>query len=185
MRNPCLSAIAILVIGTFDSVSGSEAAKWSADVPEAAWVYIVVHHSATDSGSVASIHSEHRQRKDAAGNSWLGIGYHFVIGNGNGMPDGDVVPTFRWKEQLSGAHSGDAVFNTRGIGICLIGNFDKSRPTGRQLAAVKELVRVLSFRHQIPAKRVTGHSSIRPTSCPGQRFPLPEVQAAASDATQG
>src|SRR5262249_33711619 len=71
--------------------------------PEAApreWKYIVLHHTATDSGDVQSIHEAHLQNKDKNGKPWLGIGYHFVIGNGSGMGDGAIEPTFRWKEQM-------------------------------------------------------------------------------------
>ncbi|MEJ7595664.1 MAG: peptidoglycan recognition family protein, partial [Planctomycetaceae bacterium] len=96
--------------------------SWMAKVKETEWQYIVIHHTATESGSVESIHEEHLNRRDAEGNPWLGIGYHFVIGNGQGMPDGTVQATFRWQEQIQGAHSGSEVFNARGIGICLIGN---------------------------------------------------------------
>ena len=60
------------------------------------WDYIVLHHTASESGSVASIHEEHLRRKDKNGNAWLGIGYHFVIGNGSGMDDGEIEPTFRF-----------------------------------------------------------------------------------------
>src|SRR5262245_12882153 len=41
---------------------------WPADVPLKEWRYIVLHHTASDSGSVDSIHAEHQQRKDSEGN---------------------------------------------------------------------------------------------------------------------
>ena len=160
-------------------------AAWRPEVAESEWLYIVLHHSATESGSVAAIHAEHRSRRDGAGNPWLGIGYHFVIGNGNGMADGEVAATFRWNEQIHGAHSGHAVFNARGIGVCLIGNFDRSRPTERQLSAVKRLTRVLAKRHRIIPDRVVGHSDVRATSCPGTHFPMDEVRRAISKTVQG
>ncbi len=68
-----------------------------------AWKTIVVHHSATSGGDVGSIDAVHRRQKDRAGRPWLGIGYHFVIGNGNPLADGDIRPTFRWLQQLPGA----------------------------------------------------------------------------------
>jgi hypothetical protein len=151
--------------------------RWTAGVAESNWEYVVLHHSASESGSVQSIHEEHRRRKDAMGNAWLGIGYHFVIGNGQGMKDGAVEPTFRWKEQLHGAHSGDALFNARGIGICLIGNFEKTPPSKAQLAAVKELIRTLAGRHQIVREKIIGHASVKATACPGKHFPLQDVRA--------
>jgi hypothetical protein len=153
---------------------------WSTSVPESDWEYVVIHHSGTAAGSVEGIHREHRSRKDASGNSWLGIGYHFVIGNGNGMPDGLITGTFRWKEQLHGAHSGHAVFNARGIGVCLIGNFEQTAPTEKQMVSVKQLVRVLAGRYGISGDRVVGHSAVRATSCPGKRFPLKDLREIAS-----
>jgi len=65
------------------------------------WKYIVFHHTATSSGDLASIDEEHRQRKDSQGKPWLGIGYHFLIGNGDGMADGLIEPTFRWPRPVA------------------------------------------------------------------------------------
>lgn len=150
--------------------------QWLAGVPESDWQYIVVHHTATGSGSVESIHAEHRRRKDAGGNPWLGIGYHFVVGNGHGMKDGAVESTFRWDEQLHGAHSGNAMFNARGVGICLIGDFEQAPPTKEQLQSVRTLVAVLATRHQIPRERIIGHAAVKATACPGKHFPLNELR---------
>ena len=150
--------------------------EWQAGVSESDWQYIVIHHTATGSGSVESIHAEHRRRKDADGNPWLGIGYHFVVGNGHGMKDGAVESTFRWDEQLHGAHSGHALFNARGIGVCLIGNFEQAPPTKEQMQSVRTLVAVLATRHQIPRERIIGHVAVKATACPGKHFPLNELR---------
>src|SRR5262245_20642940 len=65
---------------------------WKPTAKPRDWKYVVVHHTATESGSVESIHESHLKNKDKNGNPWLGIGYHFVIGNGAGMPDGMIEP---------------------------------------------------------------------------------------------
>ncbi|MCH2200665.1 MAG: N-acetylmuramoyl-L-alanine amidase [Fuerstiella sp.] len=135
----------------------------------------MVHHSATKRGSVESIHRNHRNRRDRNGQPWLGIGYHFVIGNGNGMPDGSISPTFRWKQQLHGAHSGSLLHNGRGIGICLIGNFEEEPPTAAQLTSITSLIRTLTVRFKIRKEKVIGHRSVRATACPGRLFPLKEI----------
>ena len=154
--------------------------SWMADVEETEWEYIVIHHSATESGSVESIHEEHLKRSDAEGNPWLGIGYHFVIGNGRGMPDGILQATFRWKEQIHGAHSGSALFNTRGIGICLIGNFEDASPSKAQIKSLKSLVKILAARHRITPGNLMGHASVKATACPGKYFPLNEIRQVIS-----
>lgn len=148
---------------------------WKPTVAERDWEYIVLHHTASSVGSVESIHETHLQRKDSDGNHWLGIGYHFVIGNGNGMGDGEIEPTFRWKQQMHGAHAGDREYNQQGIGICLVGNFDERPPTPAQIAATKRLVSILKTDYNITTDRVVGHGKVKATNCPGKYFPLYEV----------
>jgi N-acetyl-anhydromuramyl-L-alanine amidase AmpD len=159
--------------------AGWTANPWPAEAPPRDWTSIVIHHTATDRGDVASIHETHLAKK------WLGIGYHFVIGNGNGMPDGAIEPTFRWREQIQGAHAGDEEYNEHGIGVCLIGNFEENPPTARQLAAVKRLVAVLKREYKVPADRVIGHSEVKATACPGRLFPLAEVAHSRFDLLLG
>lgn len=154
---------------------------WKPRVTERDWKSIVIHHTATNRGSVAGIHATHKRRKDASGKPWLGIGYHFVIGNGNGMEDGEIEETFRWRTQIHGAHAGNKEHNQHGIGIALIGNFEKTPPTRAQLASIKKLVAVLKREYNIPAKKVVGHSKIRATACPGKLFPLADVAASGSE----
>lgn len=151
---------------------------WKPNVAERDWKYIVLHHTATSRGSVESIHRTHLSR----GNSWLGIGYHFVIGNGNGMPDGEIEATFRWRQQLHGAHAGVGDYNQQGIGIVLVGNFDDRPPTAAQLTAIKRLVATLKAEYGIVAEKVVGHSDVKATACPGRFFPLANVRLSFRDA---
>lgn len=157
-----------------DSIKTSN--PWKPDVELRDWNYIVLHHTASETGSVESIHEEHLRRKDKNGNAWLGIGYHFVIGNGSGMGDGEIEPTFRWRQQLQGAHAGIADYNQHGIGIVLIGNFENTSPTDAQTNAVKRLVGVLKREYRIASSDILGHSDVKATECPGKLFPLSEVQ---------
>lgn len=143
------------------------------------WRAIVIHHSATDTGNVASIDDYHRNN-----NGWDGIGYDFVIGNGSGCGNGEVDSTFRWTEQRTGAHcKTDASnwANESAVGICLIGNFNDSRPTSSQMTSLKKLVRFLSERYDIPASKIYGHNTTpghsTNTSCPGKYFPMSSVKS--------
>ena len=158
-----------------DTRKESASFPWPTAAKPRAWKYIVIHHSATTRGSVESIHQDHRRRKDATGNNWLGIGYHFVIGNGHGMKDGSIDSTFRWKQQIHGAHSGSVPHNGFGIGICLIGNFENTAPTPKQTAAVTRLLRLLSVHYKLKREQVLGHKRIKPTACPGRLFPMRQI----------
>ncbi len=143
------------------------------------WTHIVLHHTATESADVETIDDNHRQRVDDAGRPWLGIGYHFVIGNGQGMPDGLIEPTFRWQQQLHGAHAGTRLHNDSGIGICLVGDFNEHEATEQQRVALKRLVSALVTTFDIQAADIVPHRDVRPTTCPGHLFPLDEAVAAA------
>jgi hypothetical protein len=149
---------------------------WKPDAELREWNYIVLHHTASNIGSVDTIHEEHLKRKDKKGNHWLGIGYHFVIGNGQGMTDGEIEPTFRWRQQIQGAHAGVADFNQRGIGIVLIGNFERTPPTDAQVTSVKKLVGILKQEYGIDRTKVIGHGDVKATECPGKLFPMNEIR---------
>jgi N-acetyl-anhydromuramyl-L-alanine amidase AmpD len=139
------------------------------------WRYIVLHHSAHSSGNYAQIDREHRQALGTAG-----CGYHFVIGNGSGSPDGQIEIAERWSDQKGGAHCRNGKnpdVNEYGIGICLIGNFDDAPPTARQIEASRALVSYLSDRYHISSDRIGPHSLLAngPTACPGKNFPATAI----------
>ena len=134
------------------------------------WRYIVLHHSATVSGNAEQFDTYHREK-----NGWDSLGYHFVIDNGRGGPDGRVEVGPRWVSQSHGAHTGGTrrdEYNQHGIGICLVGNFMEHDPTPAQLASAEKLVRELMTTHGIPAENVIGHRQApgADTACPGDRF---------------
>ena len=153
---------------------------------EHSWFAIIIHHSATDVGNTAYFNKEHSGRLDDFGERWLGIGYDFVIGNGTLSGDGEVETTFRWKEQLVGAHckTGDNWANTYGIGIVLVGNFDKSQPSTKQMESLVKLVSYLQKRYDIPATDIYGHGDTpgaHPTDCPGKYFPMWQLKDRLSE----
>jgi hypothetical protein len=142
------------------------------------WTAIVIHHSATDTGNSAIFDKWHRE-----GNHWEGVGYDFVIGNGTDSGDGQVEVTFRWREQIAGAHCGGTAgnwANKDGIGICLVGNFDRKAPTAKQMQSLLELIRFLQRRYKIPKSRIYGHKTTpgaRVTNCPGNKFPMSKLKS--------
>lgn len=93
------------------------------------------------------------------------------------MKDGEVQPTFRWYRQLQGAHAGKREYNEHGIGIALVGNFEKHPPTPAQLRALKTLLDFLTKKYGIDSKKILGHKDIKATACPGKLFPLQQIRA--------
>ncbi|MCP5002966.1 MAG: N-acetylmuramoyl-L-alanine amidase [Planctomycetes bacterium] len=137
------------------------------------WKYIVIHHSASNAGNASSIGKYHREVR-----GWEnGLGYHFLIGNGNGARDGQVEVGNRWNDQIDGAHAGKGEYNQYGIGICLVGNFENEYPSESQITSLVSLVNYLQKRCNIKKENVLKHCSVRKTVCPGNHFPYYKVLA--------
>jgi len=151
---------------------------WPPSQVERKWTAIVIHHSGTKNGSAAIFDKWHRE-----GNHWEGVGYDFVIGNGSGSGDGQVEVTFRWREQIAGAHCGGTPgnwANKEAVGICLVGNFNHTAPTVRQIRSTVKLVRFLQNRYGIPRSRIYGHKTTpgaRVTECPGRNFSIARLKS--------
>lgn len=139
------------------------------------WQYIIIHHSATEVGNAELFDRGHRKR-----GFWNGLGYHFVIDNGtSGTNDGQIETSHRWIHQMDGAHCNAMDMNKKGIGICLVGNFDEEKVSREQLNSLVWLVRQLQAKYRIPSKRVLQHHEVpgkNGTHCPGRRFPWPEFR---------
>lgn len=138
-----------------------------------AWNAIVIHHSASPVGSPESIDQQHR------GMGLTGLGYHFVIGNGLGMGDGEVHVGYRWLDQLPGAHvAGPAgqSYNRTAVGVCLVGDGDRRPFSDAQMARLVELVSELMQQGGIPPERVYLHSDLASTRSPGAYFPAAEFR---------
>ncbi len=141
-----------------------------------AWRYIVIHHSATPTGGAAAFDKMHRAK------GWDELGYHFVVGNGTDTTDGRVEVGPRWPKQKWGAHckTPDNRYNDFGIGICLVGNFDASRPSAAQMQSVEKLVAFLMKTYHISPDRVVGHGDAKPTDCPGRYMNVATVRRGAA-----
>lgn len=133
------------------------------------WQAIVIHHSCTPTGKPDLLDSQARAQ------GLRELGYHFVIGNGNGMADGELFVGRRWRDQIPGAHVGGTQgewYNQRAIGICVVGNGDRGRLTDAQMERLVELSASLCRRLGVSPSRVYLHSDLAPTSSPGRLFPV-------------
>ena len=139
------------------------------------WKGIVIHHSATTVGSAKALDNFHRNQRKMQN----GLAYHFVIGNGKGMGDGEIHIGNRWKKQLDGGHLKKEEWNKIYIGICLIGNFQTQRPSSKQMNALEGLSRHLMRRCGLSSSKVTTHKLQHKnhTVCPGKNFSISSLKS--------
>jgi hypothetical protein len=137
------------------------------------WTSIVIHHSGKPYGTPSSIAAEHKGRNLA------GLGYHFVIGNGRGIADGELHVGYRWLDQLPGAHVAGAQqteYNERSIGVCLVGDGEQGPFTDAQVARLSQLVTTLCRELGLPSDQVLLHRDLAETADPGRFFPEAAVR---------
>lgn len=145
-----------------------------APVKRRRWRYVVVHNSGTRQGNARIFDFYHRNTRRMSN----GMAYHFVIGNGTSSGNGQIEIGARWRRQINGGHVHSDYLNNISLGICLVGDFNRSLPTRQQLEALDELIRYLRERVGKIDRRaaiVKAHREINPprwpTDCPGDRFP--------------
>jgi N-acetyl-anhydromuramyl-L-alanine amidase AmpD len=147
----------------------------SVRVKSGRWKRIVIHHSGTSEGTVKGMNEYHLKVRHMEN----GLAYHFVIGNGHGMEDGEIYVGNRWKKQINGGHLASEAQNATSLGICLVGNFDLRSPTSRQMKSLVALVEALQTRCGLSDKAVMTHQQVHVmhTRCPGKKFPLKSLMA--------
>lgn len=98
------------------------------------------------------------QRKPA----WPDVPYHFYIDLRGQIAEGRDI-----------GYAGDTNTDYDPTGHALIvleGNFEKEQPTPAQLEQLTALLRWLSWRWQVPASEIKGHSDYAATACPGKNL---------------
>ena len=144
------------------------------------WEYIVLHHSLTADSDTVSWGAIRRYHTDPNGAyKMTDIGYHWGVELVNGYYEILVGRTLT----EAGAHCKEGNMNRRGIGVCLIGNFDAVPPPTTQVERAVRLVSWLMAEFRIPRERIIGHRDAgllagadwrkgEYKSCPGAQFDL-------------
>ena len=128
------------------------------------WKYIYIHHSKTTDGDAQSIGE-------------ADLGDHFVICNGDGGIDGDVQRGRRWDKQLPALPpKGASSIRNDCISICLVGDFDCTRPTPAQVRRLGQLVSNLQSQHKIPGSNVLIANISNAPAGIGRYFPLADFR---------
>ena len=159
---------------TEDLMAKVRAATAGIKIQREKWQRIVVHHSAIKYGNVEKYDAAHRLR-----GMQNGLAYHFLIGNGIDAGDGEIEIGPRWQKQQAGGHVKNHLINQTAIGICLIGNFEKTHPSKKQLAAFTQLMDWLQGVALGKKAHFAGHRELKgeQTVCPGKHFPLARLHA--------
>lgn len=128
-------------------------------------VLIILHHSLTKDSGTVSWQAIRRYHMDVLG--WDDNGYHYGIELINGRYESLNA---RFMDTI-GAHCRG--YNSKSIGVCLIGNFDLEPVPAEQWDLALALVRGLCFSLDIPSQSVLGHREFNSKkSCPGRYFNL-------------
>ena len=127
---------------------------------------ITVHHEGsatfwtTDYRATAK-HLEEIRQAHINYKKWGDIGYHYIIDRQGRIWEGRSV-------RYQGAHVRN--HNPHNIGVMLLGNFEKQKPTKAQLATLQNTLRSLMRKYKVPLKRVHTHRELMPTKCPGRNL---------------
>ena len=132
------------------------------------WDYVVIHQSGSIEGNAQTI------AEDATKRGRGEAGYHFVVNNGRGAPDGRIQVSQVWVEQKSGSvgRRGEGLV----ISVCLVGDFKTRGPGKTQMSQLLALVRSLQERCGIPAGNICLANSRDTGLGQWRMFPLNELR---------
>jgi hypothetical protein len=132
--------------------------------------FIVLHHSATADGETVNWNAIRKYHMEV--NGWKDIGYHFGVEK---VGEKYQVMGGRTLKQ-AGSHA--VGFNTSGIGVCMIGDFDNEAPPVLQwlkgIELCQQINRFFGHRLKIIGHRDTYEMLGRPVqkTCPGKMFDI-------------
>jgi N-acetyl-anhydromuramyl-L-alanine amidase AmpD len=132
--------------------------------------FLIVHHTGgTDADPLADtsnhtfeiVDDYHRQLWQFKSSLGHYIGYHYFINKKGVVTQGRA-------DTDEGAHTRG--YNTTSIGICLAGNFDRTKPTAAQTKALTSLLLQLMNKHGITADNIVPHRKFANKTCYGRNL---------------
>lgn len=134
----------------------------------------LIHHTAAAPDKRGDWPAElaRHARYHVSHNGWPGLAYHYAV-----APDGQVFKC----NALSRVTYHCPDWNTRSVGIVLLGDFTRTAPAPAALAACGALLREL--KRGLPGlKLLKAHRDCRATACPGKSFTSAMLDRLAKDA---
>ncbi|KYN04238.1 Peptidoglycan recognition protein 3 [Cyphomyrmex costatus] len=124
--------------------------------------YVIIHHSVgsgCETQAICQLKVREFQRYHINNRGWTDIGYNFLVGE-----DGNVYEGRGWGKK--GAHS--KPFNSKSIGICIIGDYRNRTPKAAAVQAATNLIAYGVENGEIKSDyKLLGHRQTWPTECPG------------------
>ncbi|WP_332643189.1 N-acetylmuramoyl-L-alanine amidase [Aeromicrobium sp.] len=116
------------------------------------------------------------QKFHQSGRGWCDIAYNFLVDKYGQIFEGRFGGV---DKPVRGSHSGNNTVNERTMGIALMGNLDKARPTSAMKTSAVKLAGWRLATYYKPAKgsvsigsktlqRISGHRNVVSTACPGK-----------------
>jgi hypothetical protein len=141
------------------------------------WEHVIVHHTAGKDSE--TIDTEAIRRFHVEGRGWRDVGYHFLV-----EKIGDRYHAIVGRPlDMPGAHAPG--WNTKALGVALVGDFTETGPPQEQLECAARLVASLvkafgmigvvadEWPLTLENLAVIAHRQTKATACPGDAFPWP------------
>lgn len=131
--------------------------------PRTRYHYLVVHHTASDSGNLSTVRRGHWAR------GWFDAGYHLILNNGStAVPAGDLQASLRYRFATHSVATRSKRHNVLGLHLSVVGNYDKQAPSAEMWANLAHAVRTLHRQYGIPRENILLHRDCSATACPGR-----------------
>ncbi|MEM8737068.1 MAG: peptidoglycan recognition family protein [Planctomycetota bacterium] len=125
---------------------------------------ITIHHEGWTPVTFTSAHAaydriESIRQIHTRDRGWADIGYHYVIDRAGRVIEARPI-------RYQGAHVSEN--NPHNLGILVLGNFEKQKPSGAQVQALGKFTKLMMKTHGVSPRAVRTHREINPTQCPGR-----------------
>lgn len=177
-RLACVGALALLFSASAAPLEIVSRTAWKAKVPDAKLMKqqeprsIVIHHTSVRQQPNVSLERKMQGLQSFSrvpgkvGNNpkpaWGDVPYHFYVDARGRVAEGRDV-------NFAGDSNTKYDLKDR-IQVVLEGDFEREEPSAQQLAALQELLTMLSAKYKISPQRITGHNDHAATDCPGKNL---------------
>lgn len=131
---------------------------------------IIIHHSLSDDGDISNWEFVKKYHVETRG--WADIGYHFGT-----EKVGSIYMNRKGREEyIQGAHTLQKGMNSKSLGWCFLGNFDRDVPEKAMILTAAPALAMLLLRYGLNLNDIEPHNKYADKSCPGTKFPMDKLK---------